>query len=105
MRTILPVVAMALLCPAALAQAQTQDPAAQPAPAAAPAQPAPAAPAPAPQAAPALQVNPPEASAPDNPPSGKTSKPAKKSVAKRGRSWQSDEARARGIAARYGVSW
>jgi hypothetical protein len=38
-------------------------------------------------------------------PSTNTSKPAKKRVAKRGRSWQSDEARARSIAAKYGVTW
>ena len=114
MRTILPIVATVLVCTvtqtrahdltgAQLAQAQSPA-AAQPAPAAAPGQPAPAAPAP--QAAPALQVNPPDtAAAPDSAPSTKTSKPAKKRVAKRGRSYESDEARARSIAAKYGVTW
>jgi hypothetical protein len=67
----------------------------------APADPAPAAPAaaPAPQPAPAAQA------APDaGPPTAKAPKHAKKRVAKR-RSWESDEAKARGIAAKYGVTW
>jgi hypothetical protein len=97
MRTILLVAAMAVVCQVAahaqepatlrLAQASQADPAAQPAPAA-----------PAPQAAPA-------AAAPDAaPPTAKAAKPAKKRVAKR-RDWEADEAKARSIAAKYGVSW
>jgi outer membrane biosynthesis protein TonB len=68
-----------------LAQATTTAPV-DPAPAAPTAQPAPAA-----------------QTAPDAAPTAKA-KPAKKRVAKR-RSWQSDEAKARGIAAKYGVTW
>ncbi|HWL21636.1 MAG TPA: hypothetical protein VNS33_18325 [Bradyrhizobium sp.] len=94
MRTILLIAAMALVCQTAahatdspafkLAQASPADPAAQPAPA--------------PQAAPA-------AAAPDAaPPTAKATKPAKKRVAKR-RNWEADEAKARSIAAKYGVSW
>jgi pyruvate dehydrogenase E2 component (dihydrolipoamide acetyltransferase) len=67
-------------------------------PAAPAADPAPAAPAPA--AAPAAEPAP----AADAAPATKTTKPAKKKVAKR-RSWESDEAKARGIAAKYGVTW
>lgn len=80
-----------------LAQASTTPaaPAADPAPAA----PAPAA-SPAPQPAPVAQT-PPDA-APQT--AAKPSKPAKKKVAKR-RSWEADEAKARGIAAKYGVTW
>jgi hypothetical protein len=73
-----------------LAQATSTTPAADPAPAA----PAPAAAAPTAQPAPAA----------DAAPATKTTKPAKKKVAKR-RSWESDEAKARGIAAKYGVTW
>jgi hypothetical protein len=72
------------------AQATSTTPAADPAPAA----PAPAAAAPTAQPAPAA----------DAAPATKTTKPAKKKVAKR-RSWESDEAKARGIAAKYGVTW
>jgi hypothetical protein len=79
-----------------IAQATTTTPAA-PAADPAPAAPAPAA-APAPQPAPAAQAQ------PDAAPTTKASKPAKKRVAKR-RSWESDEAKARGIAAKYGVTW
>jgi hypothetical protein len=58
------------------------------------AEPSPAPAAPAPQPAPAAQAQ----------PDAKPSKPAKKRVAKH-RSWEADEAKARGIAAKYGVSW
>src|SRR5882724_231152 len=99
MRTILLIAAMALICQTAahatdsaafkLAQASPADPAAQPAPA--------------PQAAPAAAA--PAAAAPDAaPPTAKATKPAKKRVAKR-RNWEADEAKARSIAAKYGVSW
>jgi hypothetical protein len=93
MRMILFVAATALLCQAAYAEdAVAPTP---PAPAVA----APAAPAPAPAAAPAT------AAAPDA--GAKTAaKPAKKKAARGGgRNWQSDEARARSIASKYGVSW
>ena len=94
MRTILLIAAMALVCQAAahatdsaafkLAQASPADPAAQPAPP--------------PQAAPA-------AVAPDAAqPAARATKPAKKRVAKRN-NWEADEAKARSIAAKYGVSW
>lgn len=73
----------------------TTAPAAEPAPAA----PAPAA-APAQQPAPAAQAQP--DAAPQT--AAKPSKHAKKRVAKH-RSWEADEAKARGIAAKYGVSW
>jgi outer membrane biosynthesis protein TonB len=76
-----------------IAQATT-TPAAEPTPAS----PAPAAPAP--QPAPAAQAQPDAAPQP----AAKPSKPAKKRVAKH-RSWEADEAKARGIAAKYGVSW
>ena len=100
MRSILLIAAMAVAGLAAahanerstlmLAQASPQaDPAA--------AQPAPAAPAP--QAAPA-----PAAAAPDAAPPAKATKPAKKRVARR-HNWEADEAKARSIAAKYGVSW
>jgi hypothetical protein len=111
MRKVLLVAAatLAVVGPAAYAQDRTQGPTqdlakiqlaqATTAPAAdpAPAAPAPAA-APAPQAAPAAQPD----AAPQT--AAKPSKPAKKKVAKR-RSWESDEAKARGIAAKYGVTW
>lgn len=97
MRTILLIAAVAIVCQTAaratdsaslrLAQTSPADPAAQPAPAA-----------PAPQAAP-------PAAAPDAAqPTAKATKPAKKRVAKR-RNWEADEAKARSIAAKYGVSW
>jgi len=97
MRTILLIAAVAIVCqtaaratasaPLRLAQTSPADPAAQPAPAA-----------PAPQAAPT-------AAAPDAAqPTAKATKPAKKRVAKR-RNWEADEAKARSIAAKYGVSW
>lgn len=99
MRSIVLIAAMAVACQAAahasepshfrLAQAAQADPAAQ-----AP----PSAPAPAPQAAPA-------AAAPDAaPPAAKATKPVKRRVARR-RNWEADEAKARSIAAKYGVSW
>jgi hypothetical protein len=105
MRSILLIAATVVVCLAAaqandrstvtLAQASPQaDPAAQPAPAA---QHAPAAPAP--------QTGPAAAAAPDAaPPSAKATKPVKKRVAKR-HNWEADEAKARSIAAKYGVSW
>jgi len=92
MRKILLVAAIAVTCGAAYAQSTTTDPAAQPAPA------------PAPLAAPATQPAPAAQAQPDAAPTAKASKPAKKRVAKR-RSWESDEAKARSIAAKYGVSW
>lgn len=76
-----------------LAQATTTAPAADTAPAA-----------PAPAAAPAAQPAPAAQAQPDATPTTKASKPAKKRVAKR-RSWEADEAKARGIAAKYGVTW
>ena len=81
MRKILFVAAMALLCQAAYAEDAT-------------------APAPATAAAPAAPAT---AAAPD----AKTgAKPAKKKAARGGgRNYQSDEARARAIASKYGVSW
>ena len=86
-----------------LAQATTTAPA-DPAPAAPAAAPtAPAAAPTAPSAAPTAQPAPAAQAAPDAAPTAKA-KPAKKRVAKR-RSWQSDEAKARGIAAKYGVTW
>jgi hypothetical protein len=116
MRKILLVAAatFAVVGQAAYAQDPAQDPAQGPAkiqlaqasttPAAPAADPPPAAPAPAaspaPQPAPAAQT-PPDA-APQT--AAKPSKPAKKKVAKR-RSWEADEAKARGIAAKYGVTW
>jgi hypothetical protein len=89
---------LAVACEAAYAQDQPTIELAQ-ATTTAPADPA-AAPAAAPttaQPAPAAQA------APDAAPTAKA-KPAKKRVAKR-RSWQSDEAKARSIAAKYGVTW
>jgi hypothetical protein len=74
--------------------------AAQDAPSAAPAAPAPAN---APQAAAAPGASP-TASTPDQP-AANGSKSQKKRVARRGRNWQADEAKARSIAAKYGVSW
>ena len=90
---------LAVACEAGYAQDQPTIELAQ-ATTTAPADPAPAAPAAAPttaQPAPAAQA------APDAAPTAKA-KPAKKRVAKR-RSWQSDEAKARSIAAKYGVTW
>jgi hypothetical protein len=93
-----------IACQAAYAQDLTKDLAkiqlAQATPTAPAADPAPAPPlaAPAAQPAPAAQAQ------PDAAPAAKASKPAKKRVAKR-RSWESDEAKARGIAAKYGVTW
>jgi hypothetical protein len=108
MRKVVLVATIALVCQAAYAKdtnnpqvaqaVQTDPPAAQPAPAA-PAQAGPAQAATAPQAAPT-------AAAPDAaPPTDKTAKPAKKRVARRHRNWEADEAKARSIAAKYGVSW
>jgi hypothetical protein len=93
------IAAMVLGC--GIAQAQTSAnlrlAQATPAPAAEPAQATPA-PAPAPDAAPA------QAAAPDAAPASaaKPTKPAKKQQAKRR---ETDEAKARRIAAKYGVSW
>jgi hypothetical protein len=89
---------MAVTCHAAYAQDQPKIRLTQ-ATTTAPADPAPAAPAVAPTAQPAPAAQ----AAPDAAPTAKA-KPAKKRVAKR-RSWQSDEAKARGIAAKYGVTW
>ncbi len=102
MRTILLIAAVAVVCQAPahakdsttlkLAQAsQTDSTAAQPAPAA-----------PAPQAAPAAAA--PDAAEPTAKSTSKATKPTKKRVAKR-RNWEADEAKARSIAAKYGVSW
>jgi len=91
-------VTMAVACHVAYAQDQPTIQLAQ-ATTTAPADPAPAAPA----AAPTAQPAPAAQAAPDAAPTAKA-KPAKKRVAKR-RSWQSDEAKARGIAAKYGVTW
>jgi hypothetical protein len=104
MRKILFVAATALLCQAAYAEdavapAPPPPPVAAPAPAAA----APAAPAPETAAAPAAAA-PATAAAPDATPKT-AAKPAKKKTAKGGRTYQSDEARARAIASKYGVSW
>jgi 2-oxoglutarate dehydrogenase E2 component (dihydrolipoamide succinyltransferase) len=106
MRKILLVAAatFAIVGQAAYAQDPAQDPAkiqlaqASTTPAAPAADPAPAAPAP--QPAPAAQT--PSDATPQT--AAKPSKPAKKKVAKR-RSWEADEAKARGIAAKYGVTW
>jgi hypothetical protein len=95
-----------------LAQAQA-NPGSQPAPsspasATGPAQtPAPQAATPSePQAPAALQAIPPTASGPGSgQPGTEASKPVKKHVARRERSWRSSEARARAIAAKYGISW
>jgi hypothetical protein len=105
MRKILLVAAATLVvaCQAAYAQDPTNVQLAQAS--TTPADPAPAAPAPA--AAPAPQPAPAAAQPqPDATPqtAAKPSKPAKKRVAKR-RSWEADEAKARGIAAKYGVTW
>lgn len=89
MRKFLLVATMALGCGAAHAETLTQA-----APAVEPAQAAPAPQAAAPAAAPA-----PQASAPD---AAKPSKPAKKQQARRR---ETDEEKARRIAAKYGVSW
>jgi hypothetical protein len=105
MRMILLVATMTAICQGAVAKDISRvefAQAAQDAPAAAP---APAAPAAAPQAAPAPGVSP-TASAPDSgQPAANGSKPSKKRTARRGRNWQADEAKARSIAAKYGVSW
>jgi hypothetical protein len=84
---------MALGCSAAHAETLTQ---AAPAPAAEPAQAAP-------QAAPAVAPAP-QAAAPDAAPAptAKPSKPAKKQQVRRR---ETDEEKARRIAAKYGVSW
>jgi hypothetical protein len=89
---------LAVACQAGYAQDLTKIQLAQATPAAP--DPAPAAPA----AAPAAQPAPAAQTQPDATPTAKASKPAKKRVAKR-RSWESDEAKARGIAAKYGVTW
>jgi pyruvate dehydrogenase E2 component (dihydrolipoamide acetyltransferase) len=110
MRKILFVAATALLCQAAYAEDAVAPappppplpPTAAPAPAAA----APAAPAPATAAAPeAAPAAPATAAAPDAAPKTAT-KPVKKKAARGGgRNYQSDEARARAIASKYGVTW
>ena len=93
---------LTIACPAGYAQDPGKDLAriqlAQTTPAAPDPAPAPPLAAPAAQPAPAAQAQ------PDAAPAAKASKPAKKRVAKR-RSWESDEAKARGIAAKYGVTW
>ena len=116
MRRILLAASIAVVCQAAdardvsvqLAQAQA-DPGAQAAPAASgPAQAsAPqAAPPSEPQAPAALQAIPPSATGPGcGEPAAQASKPAKRHVVRRERSWQAGEARARAIAAKYGISW
>jgi hypothetical protein len=86
--------------PAQAEPAAPLAPAAQPAPAA----PAPQAAAPAPQATPAPSAGPTAAAPEAAPPAPKASKPAKKRVAKR-HNWEADEAKARSIAAKYGVTW
>jgi outer membrane biosynthesis protein TonB len=94
MRKLLLAATMALGCGAAHAETLTQaaPPAAEPAQAA-----------PAPQAAPAA-VPAPQAAAPETAPApaAKPSKPARKQQVRRR---ESDEAKARRIAAKYGVSW
>ena len=103
MRKILLVSIMAAIGPAVYAKDTSSLQLAQAAQDAPAAVPAPAAPAAAPQAAPAPAASP-TASTPDQP-AADGSKPQKKRVARRGRNWQADEARARSIAAKYGVSW
>jgi hypothetical protein len=96
MRKILLVAIMAAIGPAAFAKDVSNVQLAQAA------QDAPAG---APQAVPAPAASP-TASAPDSgQPAADGSKPQKKRVARRGRNWQADEAGARSIAAKYGVSW
>jgi hypothetical protein len=106
MRKILLVAAATATLAVACQAGYAQDPAkirfAQATPVTPLADPAPAAPAPA--AAPAAQPAPAAQAQPDATPTTKASKPVKKRVAKR-RSWESDEAKARGIAAKYGVTW
>jgi hypothetical protein len=116
MRRILLAASIAVVCQAAdardvsvqLAQAQA-DPGTQAVPAASsPAQAsAPqAAPPSEPQAPAALQAIPPTATGPGSgEPAAQASKPVKRHVVRRERSWQAGEARARAIAARYGISW
>jgi len=96
--------ALTVACQAADAQDLTKIQLAQATPTAPATEPAPAAPAP--QAAPAAPPAPAAQAQPDASPqpAAKPSKPAKKRVAKR-RSWEADEAKARSIAAKYGVSW
>jgi pyruvate dehydrogenase E2 component (dihydrolipoamide acetyltransferase) len=106
MRKILLVAATALLCQAAYAEdaVAPAPPPLPPAAAPAPAAPAPAAAAP---AAPATAAAPAAAPATAAAPDAKSgAKPAKKKAARGGgRNYQSDEARARAIASKYGVSW
>jgi hypothetical protein len=106
MRLVLFVATIVVVCQASYAKDPNSPQVAQAAqmdPAAAPATPAQAAPAP--QSAPAVQAAP-TAAAPDAaPPTDKVSRPTKKRVARRHRSWEADEAKARSIAAKYGVSW
>jgi hypothetical protein len=93
MRKILLIAMMAVACEAAHAQGMSSFQVAQATSAAPAEQAAPAAPAPAPQAA-----------APDatTQPAAQFAKPAKKRQAKRR---ETDEEKARRIAAKYGVSW
>jgi hypothetical protein len=95
MRKTILVAAMALACGTAHAQGLTKFQVAQSTPAPADAAPA----APVPLASPA-----PQAAAPDAAPAASPSKPAKKRVAARRRG-ESQEEKARRIAAKYGVSW
>jgi hypothetical protein len=108
MRLVLFVATIVVVCQASYAKDPNSPQVAQAAqtdPAAAPAAPAPAQAAPAPQSAPAPQAAP-TAAAPDAAhPTDKASRPAKRRVATRHRSWEADEAKARRIAAKYGVSW
>jgi hypothetical protein len=104
MRLVLFVAAIVVVGQASYAQ-DTNNPrlaqAAQTDPAAVPAAPAQAAPAPQPAAPAAPTAAAPEAAHPTD----KASGPAKRRVATRHRSWEADEAKARSIAAKYGVSW
>ncbi|MEA2918271.1 MAG: hypothetical protein QOJ15_10352 [Bradyrhizobium sp.] len=93
MRKILLAAVMALACGAAHAQGGTVQTAQATSTPEAPAQAAPA------QAAPAPQAAAPEAA---TPPAAQPSRPAKKRQARRR---ETDEAKARRIAAKYGVSW
>jgi hypothetical protein len=106
MRKILFVAATALLCQAAYAEdAVAPAPPPPPPPAAAPAPAAAAPAAPAPETAAAPAAAPATAAAPDAGPKT-AAKPAKKKAARSGgRNYQSDEARARAIASKYGVTW
>jgi hypothetical protein len=115
MRRILLALTIAVICQAAdakdvsaaqLAQAQA-DPGTQAAPAASGPTQAPAsqaAPPSEPQAPAALQAVP--ATGPSaGQPATQASKPVKRRVVRQERSWRGGEARARAIAARYGISW